>query len=218
MTSTLVTRLRRQTKGSRPQNPRSTERQAVVLARRSPMSRMRTKLLAALAAVILQTTVAIGVPILSSPGTSTGVPVAAAATCPAGYETGPTRHQKDNFAWVGSNTYRLHGWLFYNQCTHYGCNLYRICRTVAARDWHSGEDSRACDGCAYKSVSAQRLHLRYWDCGDLGYDAALTHFNVSLTNLSPGIWEDDYGCGAQGDLSGHQERSGIFSYDYYLNY
>jgi hypothetical protein len=87
---------------------------------------------------------------------------------------------------------------------------------------HYREDSRNCDGCALKPVSTQIVHGKYWVCGTLKYDSTITQWNYAITTLTPGVWENymngAFGCSAQASLAGHQDKAGVFSYDYYLNY
>ena len=164
-------------------------------------------------AIALQAGIALGGPRISSLGGPSVIGPALALTGPPGCPFTTTRHEKDNFAWAGNNAFRLHGWLFYDEA------LTAFCKWD---QWHYGEDSRNCDGCAFKAVSTQTVHGKYWVCGTLRYDSTITQFNVSLTTLTPGVWENYlaglFACGPQGSLSGHQDKTGVFSYDYFLNY
>ena len=165
--------------------------------------------------ITLQAGITLGGPRISPLGGPSVIESALALTGPPGCAEPTTRSQKDNFAWAGSNAYRLHGWLFYDQAQR----LLVEEGPCLWRQWHYGEDSRNCDGCAFKAVSTQTVHGKYWVCGTLRYDSTITQFNVALTTLTPGAWEN-YGllCGVQASLSGHQDKMGVFSYDYFLNY
>lgn len=177
-----------------------------------PISRVVATALAL--TIALQAGIALGGPTISSIGGPPVIgPALAALNGPPGCTVATFRTQKDNFAWAGSNAYRLHGWLFYDEA-YFVSDL----ESCLWRQWHYGEDSRNCDGCAFKAVSTQTVHGKYWVCGPLLYDSTLTQFNVALTTLTPGVWENYGGCGPQASLSGHQDKAGVFSYDYFLNY
>lgn len=166
-------------------------------------------------AIALQAGAAIGGATIASLDGPEIVSTAAAITMGPPQCYVPTiREQKDNFAWAGSGTYRLHGWLYSDTAYVPGQCLYR--------QWHYGEDSRNCDGCALKTVTTQTVRGKYWVCGNLNYDSTLTQWNVAQTFLTPGVWENYVSglqeCAKQASLTGHQDKAGVFSYDYYLSY
>ena len=110
---------------------------------------------------------------------------------------------------------RLHGWVVQHECRSGGGTY------LGERFYQFGQDSRYCDGCAYKNVSKNSVKARSWVCGTLWYNPA-TRTNTSsayLNIVSP--WKHYGGCGPQADsgTSGlsYWEVTGSWKHSYYLD-
>jgi hypothetical protein len=122
------------------------------------------------------------------------------------------RTRRDAFFTLGS--YRLHAWLVGHDCerTCPDCIWY-----TGERRFEYGQDSRACDGCAYKNVTRNQVDAaRAWVCGTLWFNTTRSNTNAAYLDFFSG-WKHYGTCGRQADDSGFWDVPGYARKWYYLS-